>query len=51
MGNSIIYTFLDAIRVIRKRRTSRVRNVACFREIRNQKFQCEIVKAKDYLKT
>jgi hypothetical protein len=50
MGNSIIYTFLDAVRVIRKR-TSRVGNVACFGEMRNKKFQCEIVKAKDYLKT
>jgi hypothetical protein len=50
MGNSIIYTFLDAVRVIRKR-TSRVGNVACFGEMRNQNFQCENVKAKDYLKT
>ena len=39
MGNSIIYTFLDTIRVIRKRRTSRVGNVACFGEIRNKNFQ------------
>ena len=39
-GNSIIYAFLDTIRVIRKRRTSRVGNVAaCFGEMRNQKFQ------------
>jgi len=39
MGNSTIYTLLDTIRVIRKRRTSRVGNVTCFGEMRDQKFQ------------
>jgi len=34
MGNSIIYTFLDAVRVIRRRRTSKVGIVACFGEMR-----------------
>ena len=37
MGNSIICTFLDTVRLIRERRTSRVGNVACFGEMRNKK--------------
>jgi hypothetical protein len=35
MGKIITYTFIDTIRVIRKRRTSWIGNVARFGEIKN----------------
>jgi hypothetical protein len=44
MGNIIAYTFIDTIRVIRKRRTSWMGNVACFGEIK--KFSKKLGKIK-----